>query len=150
MITFKRVDHINISVPRERLEEAFEFYSEVLGLEQIERPDKIFGSKGYWFDIGDVQLHISCEKPLPRSTRHTAFEVTDIDAARKQLAEEGYDPVYGARPLKRVIQQRLQNELANAILGGEFAEGAKITIDVQNGDFTFGGTNEDSATASSR
>ena len=64
------------------------------------------------------------------------LEVTD--AARKQLAEEGYDPVYGARPLKRVIQQRLQNELANAILGGEFEEGSRITIDVQNGDFTFG------------
>ena len=91
MISFKRVDHINISVPPERLEEAFEFYSEVLGLEQIERPDKIFGSKGYWFDIGDIQLHISCEKPLPRSTRHTAFEVTDIAAARKQLKKYGVE-----------------------------------------------------------
>jgi catechol 2,3-dioxygenase-like lactoylglutathione lyase family enzyme len=91
MITFKRVDHINISVPPERLEEAFEFYSEVLGLEQIDRPDKIFGSKGYWFDIGDIQLHISCEKPLPRSTRHTAFEVADIAAARKQLEKFGVE-----------------------------------------------------------
>lgn len=84
MITFKRADHINISVPPERLEEAKQFYTEVLGLEQIERPD-VFGSKGYWFNIGDIQLHISCEAPLPRSTRHTAFEVTDIAAARKQL-----------------------------------------------------------------
>ena len=91
MITFKRADHINISVPPERLEEAFEFYSEVLGLEQIERPDKIFGSKGYWFTIGDIQLHISCEKPLPRSTRHTAFEVTDIAAAREQLEKHGVE-----------------------------------------------------------
>ncbi|HZX57521.1 MAG TPA: VOC family protein [Mucilaginibacter sp.] len=91
MITFKRVDHINISVPPERLEEAFEFYSEVLGLEQIDRPDKVFGSKGYWFNIGDIQLHISCEKPLPRSTRHTAFEVTDIAAARTQLEKYGVE-----------------------------------------------------------
>ena len=42
------------------------------------------------------------------------------------LANEGYDPTYGARPLKRVIQSRLQNSLANAILGGEFPEGSTI------------------------
>lgn len=91
MITFKRADHINISVPPERLEEALKFYTEVIGLEQIERPDKIFGSKGYWFNIGDIQLHISCEQALPRSTRHTAFEVTDIVAARKQLEKYGIE-----------------------------------------------------------
>ncbi len=91
MINFKRADHINISVPPERLEEAKLFYTEVLGLQQIERPDKIFGSKGYWFNIGDIQLHVSCERPLPRSTRHTAFEVTDIVAARKQLEKYGIE-----------------------------------------------------------
>jgi catechol 2,3-dioxygenase-like lactoylglutathione lyase family enzyme len=91
MIEFIRADHINISVPPERLEEAWKFYTEVMGLEQIERPDKIFGSKGYWFNIGDIQLHISCERPLPRSTRHTAFEVTDIAVARKQLEKYGLE-----------------------------------------------------------
>ncbi len=60
------------------------------------------------------------------------------DAAKATLADEGYDPVYGARPLKRVIQQRLQNELANRLLAGEFHEGSTITIDVQHGEFTFG------------
>ena len=86
--------------------------------------------------IVDLQL-VRLEKRL----EDNGFTLKVTDAARKQLAEEGYDPVYGARPLKRVIQQRLQNELANAILGGDFAEGATITIDVQNGDFTFGGSN---------
>ncbi|WP_010581879.1 ATP-dependent chaperone ClpB [Schlesneria paludicola] len=85
--------------------------------------------------IVDLQL-VRLEKRLEEN----GFTLVVTDAARKQLAEEGYDPVYGARPLKRVIQQRLQNELANAILGGDFAEGATITIDVQNGDFTFGGS----------
>ena len=60
------------------------------------------------------------------------------DAAKNVLAQEGYDPVYGARPLKRVIQQRLQNELANRLLAGEFDEGSTITVDVQHGEFTFG------------
>ena len=75
---------------------------------------------------------------LQKRLEDNGFTLEVSDAAKKQLAEEGYDPVYGARPLKRTIQQRLQNELANSILGGEFAEGAHIKVDVQNGDFTFG------------
>jgi ATP-dependent Clp protease ATP-binding subunit ClpB len=52
------------------------------------------------------------------------------DAAKKLLAEEGYDPTYGARPLKRVIQQRIENPIAGRILAGEFGEGDTIHIDV--------------------
>lgn len=91
MIVFKRADHINISVPPEKLGEALQFYTEVLGLTRIERPDKIFRNKGLWFDIGDIQLHINTEAPLPRSSRHTAFEVADIKAARKQLEKYGVE-----------------------------------------------------------
>jgi len=65
------------------------------------------------------------------------IELEVSDAAKNVLADEGYDPVYGARPLKRVIQQRLQNELANRLLAGEFDEGSKVYLDVQHGEFTF-------------
>ena len=58
-------------------------------------------------------------------------------AAKDVLAAEGYDPVYGARPLKRVIQQRLQNALANEILAGNFPEGATIHVDTQADGFVF-------------
>ena len=59
-------------------------------------------------------------------------------AARNQLSQEGYDPVFGARPLKRVIQQRLQNALALKLLSGEFHEGDTIVVDVgQDGSFGF-------------
>jgi ATP-dependent Clp protease ATP-binding subunit ClpB len=58
--------------------------------------------------------------------------------ARAKLSEEGYDPVYGARPLKRVIQQRLQNELALRLLQGEFQEGDTIEVGVDgSGKFSF-------------
>ncbi len=58
--------------------------------------------------------------------------------ARDQLAEEGYDPVYGARPLKRTIQQRIQNPLALQLLQGTFREGEVVLVDVDNqGAFTF-------------
>lgn len=59
------------------------------------------------------------------------------DVARAQLAAEGYDPVYGARPLKRVIQQRIQNPLALQLLQGAFPEGSTIVVDVENGTFVF-------------
>ena len=59
------------------------------------------------------------------------------DAAQKLLADEGYDPAYGARPLKRVIQQRIENPVAGKILAGDFGEGDTITIDVDGGKEAF-------------
>ena len=58
-------------------------------------------------------------------------------AARDQIASEGYDPSYGARPLKRVIQQRLQYSLATQILKGNITAGSGVKIDYRNGDFRF-------------
>ncbi|MBO9314973.1 MAG: ATP-dependent chaperone ClpB [Chloroflexus sp.] len=65
------------------------------------------------------------------------LNLTLTDAARAQLAAEGYDPVYGARPLKRVIQQRIQNPLALQLLQGAFPEGSTIVVDVERGNFVF-------------
>jgi ATP-dependent Clp protease ATP-binding subunit ClpB len=59
------------------------------------------------------------------------------DAARGQLGEAGFDPVYGARPLKRAIQQQLENPLAQAILRGDFAPGDKILVTARDGRLAF-------------
>jgi ATP-dependent Clp protease ATP-binding subunit ClpB len=58
--------------------------------------------------------------------RHLTLEFTDT--AKQQLMDEGYDPSFGARPLKRVIQQRLENKLATEIIAGKFSEGDTIRI----------------------
>jgi catechol 2,3-dioxygenase-like lactoylglutathione lyase family enzyme len=87
MIEFIRADHINICVPPERLEEARAFYVDVIGLQQIERPDHVFLNAGYWFNIGNIKLHIGVEPALKRTTRHTAFEVADISAARELMVK---------------------------------------------------------------
>jgi ATP-dependent Clp protease ATP-binding subunit ClpB len=61
-----------------------------------------------------------------------------LDAkARDHLAEAGYDPVYGARPLKRAIQQQVENPLAQAILRGEFGPGDRIRATVKGGQIAF-------------
>ncbi|KLU67791.1 chaperone protein ClpB 1 [Desulfosporosinus acididurans] len=68
--------------------------------------------------------------------RNISLELTD--QALQQLANEGYDPIYGARPLKRVIQQRLQNPLALKLLQAEIKDGQKIVVDIDgSGDYIF-------------
>jgi ATP-dependent Clp protease ATP-binding subunit ClpB len=80
--------------------------------------------------IVDLQL-----AHLRRQLEENKFQLEVSAPAKDLLVQEGYDPVYGARPLKRVIQQRLQNALANEILSGRFAEGSTILVDAQNGEF---------------
>ena len=78
--------------------------------------------------IVDIQLR-GLEQRL--AERHLDLEVTD--KAREYIAHEGYDPAYGARPLKRTIQRQIQDPLALMILEGKFVEGdtAKVDIDMQ-------------------
>ncbi len=59
------------------------------------------------------------------------------DAARQLLAERGWDPVYGARPLKRTIQRLVQDPLAMALLEGRFAEGDTVEVDAREGEIVF-------------
>ena len=68
--------------------------------------------------------------------RKVELELTD--EAKQALVREGYDPVYGARPLRRVIERRIANPLSKRILGGEFAEGDTAQVGYENGEYTFG------------
>jgi ATP-dependent Clp protease ATP-binding subunit ClpB len=74
---------------------------------------------------------------LRLAARKLKLHVTD--AAIDVLAAEGYDPTYGARPLKRVIQRRLQDPIAMAILEGRFHEGDTIEVDARDGQLIIGG-----------
>ena len=67
------------------------------------------------------------------------------DNARDLLGEAGFDPVYGARPLKRAIQQQIENPLAQRILRGDFAPGDRIRVSVRDGQLTFTGRSNASA-----
>ncbi len=78
--------------------------------------------------IVDLQL-IHLERLL--QDRHLGLDVSED--ARALLADKGYDPVYGARPLKRVIQTELQNPIALEVLEGTYGEGDTIRVDVEDG-----------------
>jgi ATP-dependent Clp protease ATP-binding subunit ClpB len=73
--------------------------------------------------IVDIQLGYLRERLSERGIKLSLDE-----AAREQIAHAGYDPVYGARPLKRAIQQQVENPLAQRILNGDFASGDTIQV----------------------
>jgi ATP-dependent Clp protease ATP-binding subunit ClpB len=82
--------------------------------------------------IVDIQL----QRLLARLEKQN-IRLTLTDAARKLLAREGYDPAYGARPLKRVIQREILDPLSLEILDGHFLEGDRITADADGEHLVF-------------
>lgn len=82
--------------------------------------------------IVDLQLNKVAEQLAANG-----FKLEVTDRARDLLASEGYEPAYGARPLKRVIQQRLQNQLANELLAGNLPPNCTVHIDELGGDLNF-------------
>ncbi len=84
-------------------------------------------------EIVDIQLD-----RLNRVLRDQHMEVRATDGALDWLAEVGYDPVYGARPLKRVIQRHVQNRLARLVLEGEIEPGAVVEMAVEDDGLVFG------------
>jgi len=82
--------------------------------------------------IVDIQL-----KRLENRLAERRVQLVVTDAARKLLAQRGWDPVYGARPLKRAIQRLVQDPLAMMLLEGKFSEGDTVTVDAKGGELTF-------------
>jgi ATP-dependent Clp protease ATP-binding subunit ClpB len=81
-----------------------------------------------------VELQVA---KLVERVREKGVEVELTDNARMLLANLGYDPTYGARPLKRVIQKRLVDKLALKLLEGEFQAGDRVVVDAAEGELTF-------------
>ncbi|HLG74521.1 MAG TPA: AAA family ATPase, partial [Chloroflexota bacterium] len=100
-----------------RIDEIVIFHS--LGRDQIEA-------------IIDIQLAL-----VVRRLQERKMTLNLSAKAKALLAEEGYDPVYGARPLKRAIQKRILDPLAMKVLEGAFTEGDTVVVDVADGNFTF-------------
>jgi len=81
-------------------------------------------------------VEIQLEDVKRRLAEHKIrLEITE--KAKERLAEEGYDPAFGARPLKRTIQNRILNPLSLDVLSGKFSEGDVVSVDVKDGEYTF-------------
>jgi len=82
--------------------------------------------------IIDIQL-----AGLVKRLQERKINVQLTEAAKEQLVREGYDPAYGARPLKRTIQRRVLDPLALRVLEGEFLEGDTVVVDAAGDSLTF-------------
>ncbi|MGZ4336643.1 MAG: type VI secretion system ATPase TssH, partial [Gaiellaceae bacterium] len=83
-------------------------------------------------EIVELQLRRVEARLAERGLR---LELTD--AAKETLAEAGWDPTYGARPLKRAIQRMIENPLALRLLEGDFGEGDRVRVDAKDGELVF-------------
>ncbi|MCF6436330.1 ATP-dependent chaperone ClpB [Pseudoalteromonas sp. MMG022] len=82
--------------------------------------------------IASIQL-----EKLESRLNDKGYQFTLTPAALEKIAASGFDPVFGARPLKRAVQQYIENPLAQRLLSGEFTSGDNITVDVQDDDIIF-------------
>jgi ATP-dependent Clp protease ATP-binding subunit ClpB len=83
--------------------------------------------------IVDIQIRM-----LQRRLEGRKLVISITDAAREYLANKGFDPTFGARPLKRLLQREIQDVLAVKLLSGELLEGDEVEVDAEDGGLTFG------------
>ena len=82
--------------------------------------------------IVDIML-----KEVDERLEERNITLTLTEAAKDHLAEEGYDRLYGARPLRRTIERKIENPLSKRILSGEFQDGDTVVVDYTDGEYTF-------------
>ena len=86
-------------------------------------------------DVGRiVELQVEL---LTRRVSERGIEIELTDDARTLLGNLGFDPTYGARPLRRVIQRKLVDPLALKLLEGDFADGSRVRVDAEDGALVF-------------
>jgi ATP-dependent Clp protease ATP-binding subunit ClpB len=85
-------------------------------------------------EIKEIVVLLTADLSRRLADRRIALELSE--AARTHIAEQGYDPVYGARPLKRYLQHALETRIGRALIGGDIGEGATILVGMENGELT--------------
>jgi catechol 2,3-dioxygenase-like lactoylglutathione lyase family enzyme len=95
MALILRLQHAAVTVPIEGLEQARDFYSNVLGLREVPRPPELHDRPGIWYSFGNTELHIQTRRNVPaeKGDRHPALVVDDIEAWRARFQERGIDVI---------------------------------------------------------
>jgi catechol 2,3-dioxygenase-like lactoylglutathione lyase family enzyme len=91
------IDHVQITVPADGMEQARAFYCGLLGLREVEKPDSLKGRGGFWVQVGDRQVHVGIEEGVDlRATKaHIAYTVVGIENWRDRLRSAGVDVIEG-------------------------------------------------------
>ncbi|MGN7396806.1 VOC family protein [Peribacillus frigoritolerans] len=89
---FKSIDHIQLAAPKGSEDTARKFFKNILGFEEVEKPEELKKRGGVWFEFGNYQIHIGIEEPFyPAKKAHPAFEIENIEELRKHLVTNGID-----------------------------------------------------------
>ncbi|SEN24029.1 Catechol 2,3-dioxygenase [Mesobacillus persicus] len=87
---FKSIDHIQLAAPSGAEDAARRFFVDILGFDEIEKPDALKKRGGVWFSCGKLQVHIGIEEPFsPAKKAHPAFEVENIEELKVHLMNNG-------------------------------------------------------------
>ena len=85
------LDHVQLAMPGGRENDARTFYGEILGLQELEKPEPLKSKGGVWFQLGSHGLHLGVETPFaPAKKAHPAFRAEDLDALAKRLEDRGF------------------------------------------------------------
>ena len=104
---------------------------------QSETPERPFGTLREQAQVQQAWLQERLETVLPQLMREQGVEVHLSEEAREWLAEKGYDPAFGARPLRRTLQRLVESPLSNKLIRSEFKPGDKLRIEVEKDKLVF-------------
>ncbi|MGB9772559.1 MAG: ATP-dependent chaperone ClpB [Bacteroidota bacterium] len=138
MQRFQYLDELNRErIYEETRDEVLQLLRQRLRPEFLNRVDEIVVFRPLTrADIARI-VEIQFERMVRRTLQRQGMDAELSNKAREYLAEHGYDPVFGARPLKRLIQKEVLNTLSAELLRGQFEKGDRIQVDVQNGQLVF-------------
>ncbi|MEO0106626.1 MAG: type VI secretion system ATPase TssH, partial [candidate division WOR-3 bacterium] len=104
--------------------------------EFLNRIDEVIVFKPLGFDEikGIVEREL---KKVAKNVSEFGYRIEFSEKVKEHLAHEGFDPVYGARPLRRAIQRMIENPLSKKIIAGEFPKDSTIKVDMQRGEVVF-------------
>jgi catechol 2,3-dioxygenase-like lactoylglutathione lyase family enzyme len=94
--------HVNVTVPRELEDAAKHFYEVVMGLTVLQKPEELRGRGGAWYQLGQVQLHLSIERGSVEggaSKRHICYQFSDIAEAESRFREAGVEIIPDDQPM---------------------------------------------------
>ena len=92
--------HVNVTVPKSLEDAAKRFYGEVMGLQEVPKPESSRGRGGAWYQLGPVQLHLSIEnlEDAPLSKRHVCYTMADLAAAEERFRSAGVEIIPDDQP----------------------------------------------------
>jgi catechol 2,3-dioxygenase-like lactoylglutathione lyase family enzyme len=96
-----QLHHVNVTVPKSLEEAAKHFYREVMGLQEVPKPESSRGRGGAWYQLGPTQLHLSIEnlEGAPLSKRHVCYTVADLAAAEERFRSAGVEIIPDDQPV---------------------------------------------------